>query len=258
MKKIWTLFLICLLALLSACGQQNQTKDSAGKTLIMGTSADYPPYEYVDTAKGQEPIGFDIDVAHHIAKKLGYHIKIKNMTFKGLIPALNTNRVDFVMAGMTPTPDRSKSVDFSSIYYTANQVLLTKKDLQLHKITDLKGKIIGVQLGSIQQNLADKLKKKTPMTVKTMDKATSLIEELKSNRIDGMIIEDAVAATILKDHSELMAFPIQTDTKGSGAAIAFPKNSALKNKFNKELSAMKKDGSLQKLEKKWFKIQTQK
>jgi polar amino acid transport system substrate-binding protein len=257
MKKIWMLILIGLLALLTACGQQSHKSGSDNKTLIMGTSADYPPYEYIDTAKGQEPVGFDIDVAHHIAKKLGYKIKIQNMTFKGLIPALNTKRVDFVMAGMTPTPDREKSVDFSQTYYTAKQVILTKKDAHLQKISDFKGKTMGVQLGSIQQNLAEKLKKKTPMTVKTMDKATSLIEELKSNRIDGMIIEDAVAANILKDHPELTAFPIDSGNKSSGAAVAFPKKSSLKDQFNQELEAMKKDGSLKKLEKKWFKLQTQ-
>ncbi len=255
MKKIWTLALIGLLIIMGACGQQDQASKNGSKTLIMGTSADYPPYEYIDTAKGQEPIGFDIDVAHHIAKKLGYKITIQNMTFKGLIPALNTKRVDFVMAGMTPTPDRKKSVDFSSTYYTAKQVILAPKDSKIQKTSDLKGKTVGVQLGSIQQNLAEKLKKKTPMTIKTMDKATSLIEELKSNRIDGMIIEDSVAANILKDHPELAAYAINNGTESSGSAVAFPKNSSLKKKFNKELETMKKDGSLKKLEKKWFKVQ---
>lgn len=257
MKKLLILSIVLLMGLLSACGQSANSGSSSAssnqKKLVMGTSADYPPYEYIDTANGQEPMGFDIDIAKHIAKKLGYTLDIQNMTFKGLIPALNTKRVDFVMAGMTPTADRKKSVDFSTVYYTAQQVVLTKKSLKIQSIKDLKGKTVGVQLGSIQQNIANQLNKTTPINIKTMDKATDLIEELKSGRIDGVIIEDAVAANILKNNSDLNAFVIQQGDKMSGSAVAFPKNSKLIASFNKELADMKKDGTMKKLKKKWFK-----
>ncbi|MGI6185372.1 MAG: transporter substrate-binding domain-containing protein, partial [Brevibacillus sp.] len=79
-----------------------QASSGEGKTLIMATSADYKPYEFHDLSSGQDEIvGFDIDIAKHIAKELGYEVQIVDMNFDGLIPALQSNRADFVMAGMT-------------------------------------------------------------------------------------------------------------------------------------------------------------
>ena len=72
----------------------------------MGTSADYKPYEYVDASKSDEIIGFDVDVAKYIGKELGYEVKVKDMDFGGLLASLSSGKVDFVMAGMTPTAER--------------------------------------------------------------------------------------------------------------------------------------------------------
>ncbi|MCJ2544230.1 transporter substrate-binding domain-containing protein [Synechococcus bigranulatus str. 'Rupite'] len=84
----------------------------------MGTSPDYPPYEYYDTSSGQEQIvGFDIDIANYIAEEPGFNLRVVGMNFSGLIPALQANRVDFVMAGMTPTEERKQNVDFSEVYW---------------------------------------------------------------------------------------------------------------------------------------------
>lgn len=86
----------------------------------MGTSADYPPFEYIDTAKGDsEAIGFDVDLAKAIGKKLGYDVQVKDMEFGGLIPALQSNKVDLVLAGMTPTEKRKRT--WTSQTYTMKQ-----------------------------------------------------------------------------------------------------------------------------------------
>ena len=76
----------------------------------MGTSADYPPFEFVDTAKGEEIIGFDIDLANLIGEKLGFEVKVENIDFNGLIPAIQAGKVDFVLAVVTPNPERDKVV----------------------------------------------------------------------------------------------------------------------------------------------------
>ncbi len=112
-KKFGWLFTISLIAVLvmnfiagygrfdNAVAQQsggNQEK------LTMVTSADYPPYEFRDTATGKNDIiGFDVDIANRIAKELGFKLEIKDTDFNGLIPALQAGRADFVMAGMTAT-----------------------------------------------------------------------------------------------------------------------------------------------------------
>src|SRR5690348_9044294 len=106
MKKSVALFLtmILLLGVLAACGttkKDNAAGDSSTKkVLTMGTSADYPPFESVDTEKSKNIIGFDIDLANAIAGKLGYKVQVKDMDFSGLIQALKSGQVDFVMAGM--------------------------------------------------------------------------------------------------------------------------------------------------------------
>ena len=81
----------------------------AGRKLVMVTSADYPPYEFRNTATGNnEIIGFDVDIAKYITKELGYQLEIRDTDFSGIIPALQSKRADFAMAGMTPTAERKK------------------------------------------------------------------------------------------------------------------------------------------------------
>jgi ABC-type amino acid transport substrate-binding protein len=129
----------------------------ASKTLTLATSPDYPPYEFKDTAvSGNEIIGFDIDIAKYITKELGYELKVIGMDFNGLIPALEAKRADLVMAGMTPTAERKKNVDFSDLYYEAQNTIVAKKGSNLTKAEDLIGKKVGVQLGSIQQESVKK------------------------------------------------------------------------------------------------------
>ena len=100
----------------------------AGRKLVMVTSADYPPYEFRNTATGNNKIiGFDVDIAKYITKELSYQLEIRDTDFNGIIPALQSKRADFAMAGMTPTAERKKNVDFSNIYYEAKNTIVAKK-----------------------------------------------------------------------------------------------------------------------------------
>ena len=164
----------------------------ANKTLTLATSPDYPPYEFKDTAvSGNEIIGFDIDIAKYITKELGYELKVIGMDFNGLIPALQAKRADFVMAGMTPTAERKKNVDFSDLYYEAQNTIVANKGSNLTKPQDLTGKKVGVQLGSIQQ---EAVKKMAGVQAIPLNKIPDIIQEVKSNRIAAGVIEDTVAA----------------------------------------------------------------
>ncbi len=131
MKKIISILLmsILLMGMLAACGTTDKgTSDNKeAKVLKMGTSADYAPFEYIDTAKGEEPTGIDIELAKMIAEKLGYKLKIQDMDFGGLISALQNGQVDFVASAMSATDERKKSVDFSDIYYTSKHIIVSKK-----------------------------------------------------------------------------------------------------------------------------------
>jgi ABC-type amino acid transport substrate-binding protein len=258
MKKLISLFVssILLIGLLSACGTGGEEKNESGeqkKVLKMGTSADYAPFEYIDTAKGNEIIGFDVDLAKMITKELGYEFEIVDMDFTGLIPALQSGKVDFVLAGMTPTKERKKSVDFSDVYYVSRNMIVSKKGSGIKTVEDLKGKTVGVQTGSIQEGEAQKIAKTVDMKIESRNRIPELIQEIQAGRFDAAIIEDTVARGYLKtSNGKLEGHTIPTNEQEAGSAIAFPKGSKLRDEFNKVLQEKMKNGEVDKLVKKWF------
>ena len=258
-RSLLTLFLTTTVAVstLASCEPpqpgQNATSSSGKKVLNMVTSPDYPPYEFYDTASGQRKIvGFDVDIATKIAGELGYELKINESDFNGLVPALQAKRADFVMAGMTPTPERQKNIDFSTIYYDAKNTIVAPKGSNLKTTKELAGRTVGVQLGSIQEGDAKKIAEKVPgMKVKQLNKVPDIIQEIKSKRIDAAIVEDTVAKGFTESNPDL-AFNVIPSEGPSGSAVAFPKGSALVADFNKALEKMKASGELKTLAAKWF------
>jgi arginine/lysine/histidine transporter system substrate-binding protein len=232
---------------------QVNAQSAVGKDeLVMITSPDYPPYEFYDTAGGERKIvGFDVDIANTLARELGFKLKIVESNFDGLIPALQAKRADFVMAGMTPTPERKKNVDFTIVYYDAKDTIVSLKGSNLKKPTDLKGKSVGVQLGSIQDQNAQAIAKKTPMQIKQLNKVPDIIQEIRAKRIEAAIIEDTIAQGFIQSNPDLQ-YSVITSEEQSGAAIAFPKGSKLVEPFNKVLYKMKGSNELEGLAKKWF------
>jgi len=261
-KNMFTVGMTAVLAMtvLSACGTDTKQEETTGGDkaaskgkIVMGTSADYPPYEFHSTASGSDEIkGFDIDIAKHIATKLGYELEIKDMEFKGLIPAIQSKAVDFVMAGMTPTAERKQTTDFTDIYYEAKNTIVAKKGANLKTEADLKGKKVGVQTGSIQEGDAKKME---GVTVVQLGKVNAIIEEVKVGRVDAAIVEDTVAKGFIEKNKEL-EFNTIPNKGESGSAIAFPKGSDKTAEFNKVLKEMKDSGELDKLVKKWFEDQS--
>ena len=170
MEQVKKKFLLALLttlviAVLAACGSSDEEKSSGSdtadsgdkKTLVVGTSADYAPFEYVDTAKGNDIIGFDIDLIKLVGEKLGYDVQLQNMDFNSLITALQSKKFDVVISGMTPTEERDKVVDFSIPYYETEQYLVFDKEKDYKTVADVKGGVVGAQTSSIQEDLAKQL-----------------------------------------------------------------------------------------------------
>ncbi|QSJ20952.1 ABC transporter permease subunit [Nostoc sp. UHCC 0702] len=262
-RRVWLLTMlfaavVAISVFIEAGHNSLQAASSVGKdTLTMITSPDYPPYEFYDTQGGDRQIvGFDIDIANTLAKELGFKLKVMESDFNGLIPALQANRADFVMAGMTPTPERQKNVDFSIIYYEAKDTIVAPKGSNLQQPKDLSGKKVGVQLGTIQEQNAKKIAEKvTGIQLKQLNKVPEVIQEMKSGRIDAAIVEDTVARGFAQANPEL-EFNVIPSESASGSAIAFSKNSALVAPFNKVLQQMKDKGELAKLATKWFSVNT--
>lgn len=229
-----------------------------GKTLTMITSPDYPPFEFYET-KGNERkiVGFDIDIANNIAEELGFKLRILESDFNGLIPALQARRADFAMASMSPTPERKNNVDFSIVYYQGKDTIVYLKGSNINKLDKLSGKVIGVQLGTTQEQTANKIAENIQnIQLKQINKVPEIIQEIKSGRINAAIIANSVAQGFAKSNLDLefYVFPFQ-ETK-SGSAIAFPKNSKLVEPFNQALQKMKDEGTLRRIENKWFTLST--
>ncbi len=215
----------------------------------MGTSADYPPYEFKDSTGGTEQIvGFDVDIAKALAESLNFKLEIQDMNFDQLIPALEAKQVDFVMAGMSPTPERQARVDFTNLYYKASSIILVPRGNVLNLPADLNGKNVGVQRGSIQAEAGAKI---TGVKLVEFDKIGEAIQAVKMKEIHGAIIESTVAESYASANPDL-DFTYQFDTGSSGSAIALPKGSKYTQAFNKVLTEMQEKGEIKKLVEKWF------
>ncbi|MGG0179204.1 transporter substrate-binding domain-containing protein [Gottfriedia acidiceleris] len=247
MKKIVGVLAASALSIgmLSAC---NKSDD---KTLILGTSADYKPYEFIDT-KNDKIVGFDVDLAKALGKKTGYTIKVKDIDFNSLITAMNADKVDFIMAGMKKTPERAKNADFTEPYFTDQNEIVVNKDSNIKSVEDLKGKTVGVQAGSIQETKAIEVSKKIGFKVENRNRIPEMVEELKAGRFDAVVIEQSVASGYLNKLPEMQGELMQDFFEQSGSAVALPKGSKLTPKFDKALKELKEDGTVDKLIKKWF------
>ena len=195
-------------------------------TLVLGTSADYPPYEFHASIDGKDEIvGFDIEIGREIAKDLGVELVIKDMKFDGLLAALDQGNIDIVIAGMSPTPERAQNVDFSEIYYQSKQTVVVRaedKDL-LISADSLTGKKLGVQKGAIQETIAsEQFPGASPVA---LGKITDLILSLNSGRIDAAIIEYPVAKSGVTANPGLFITEIPIEMEDNGTAIALKKGS---------------------------------
>ncbi|MDD3225883.1 MAG: transporter substrate-binding domain-containing protein, partial [Clostridium sp.] len=156
---------------------------SKGK-LVVGTSADYPPFEFHKEIDGKDTIvGFDIKIAEEMAKDMGVELEIKDISFDGLLVAEQANKIDLVLAGINPTDERKQNVDFSDVYYKSDSGFIVRKGEEntIKSLDDLKGKKIGVQTGSVQETYAQENFKDSEL--KSLAKVTDLILDLDSKKI---------------------------------------------------------------------------
>lgn len=254
-KIVLPILSIILLMVLAACGtseaEENSNSgsgdDESKGTLVMGTSADFPPFESFTTEGEFE--GFDIDLAHKIAEELGYELEIKDMKFDGLVGSLQADRVDMVMAGMSATDERKENVDFSTEYHHSGEMFVTANDSEVKSLEDLEGKVVGVQLGTIQYEGAEELQDEYGFEIKSMDQATTLIQELKTGRIDVGYMDKTVAEGYIEEQ-DLAGFDDPT-TSSPGMAVAFPKGSELKEEVSAVIDQFLEDGTIAELEEKW-------
>ncbi len=214
--------------------------------LVVGMSADYAPYEFHTIIDGKDQIvGFDVDVANEIASSLGVELEIREMDFGMLLAALQSGKIDMVISGMSPNAEREKSVDFSNIYYKAIQSILvldSNKNIYT-SLDDLANKKIGVQMGAIQASIAEEQIENANITELT--KVDQLITELKSGKVDAVVVEKPVAETILTTNEDLFLTEIPVKHDDGGAAIAVKKSSSgLLDEVNNVIDGLISNGKI--------------
>ncbi|MHC1682375.1 MAG: transporter substrate-binding domain-containing protein [Clostridiaceae bacterium] len=231
---------------LVACGKASNTTESKldsikkAKKIVLGTSADYPPYEFHKSVDGKDEIvGFDIEIAKEVAKDLGVELEIKDMQFDGLLSALEAGKIDLIISGMTPTEERKQSVDFSKVYYTAvqNVVVRAEDKDKIKTFADLAGKKLGVQKASIQEKLA---KDQLPDNQATsLAKIPDIVLALKSNKFDAAIIEGPVATAYTNSDKSVVISDVKIETEDASAAIAVKKgNTDFVDAINKTIDRL--------------------
>lgn len=265
-KKISVLMVLVIVvsSLLVACGNDKEVSTGGNKTevesytlegiknkgkIILGTSADYPPFETHAMIDGEDQIvGFDIEIAKYIAEELGVELEIKDMDFDKLLGGLSTGMLDIVIAGMNPDPEREKEVNFTDIYYeTKHAVVIHKEDAsKITKIEDLNGKSIGVQIGTTQEEIAQTTIENAD--VLSLSSNPDIIMNLKTKKINCAIMEEAVAKSFAKANDDLMVVEgISIDSGSDGVAIAVKKgNDELTEKLNEILADAKDKGLIDK------------
>jgi len=229
----------------------NSVKNIKDKgTLVMGTSADYAPFEFPIVKNGKKTItGYDVFIAQQIAKDMGVKLKITNTEFPSLITDLKNKKVDIVLAGMVSTDERKKQVSFSDSYYKVENVLLVNKvdENKFNSISDLKGLQIGAQQSTVQEKIATKQMKVA--TLVTEANANSLTTELTQGKLAGVVLENEIADNYVKQYPEKYAIAKQvklsTPESQQHINIAVRKgDKKLLKQVNKSVKELKSNGKM--------------
>lgn len=244
MKKLLALLLTAALTVtvLAGCGEESK------KTLTMGTNATFPPYEYVDD--NDNIVGIDAEIAAAVAEKLGMELEIKDMEFDSLISAVQGKSVDMVLAGMTVTPERQESVNFSNTYAKGVQVVIVKEDSSIKTVDDLSGKKIGVQTGTTGDTYCtDNYGQEN---VNQYNSGPLAVAALTNGQVDCVVIDEQPAKSYVAAQSGLKI--LETTYADEEYAIAIAKdNDDLLKDVNEALAELKSEGKLDEIIGKYIK-----
>lgn len=205
--------LVGIMALLLAGGSQAL----AGKKIINGIDANFPPFAFIDQ-KGV-PSGFDVEAMDWIAKEMGYEVEHKPFDWDGIITSLLTKKIDMVASGMSITPDRKEKVAFTNPYWVIKQVMVVKKDSALTIDDLLKGKkMVGVQQGTSEAKWLKEAAEKNGwnLELRYYESSPLAVEDILNGRIAAAAMDDAPAkdAADKKDVKILGTFGMEPEDFG--------------------------------------------
>ena len=206
MKRI-IVTLLAIAMMLSACA-------FAEGTFRVGMECDYPPFNWTQVEEDENSVpidggmgfagGYDVEIAKRIAEGLGKELVIKKIAWDGLIPALNSDQIDAVIAGMSPTAERKVTVDFTDAYYNSDLVVVVRADgdyVAAETLSDFAGAKITAQLNTFHETVVSQLEGVNQMP--SMETFPAMITALTSGAIDGYISERPGAVSACASNADL-------------------------------------------------------
>ncbi len=254
LKKTAAVVLSAVMAMgmLASCGSKNEEKSQ----IIMGTNAEFPPFEFV-ADEGQGLVdkfdGIDVAIGKKIADKLGKELVIEDMQFEGLIASADSGKVDFVAAGLTENEERKQSVDFSDTYYVAKQIMVVAADnTTINSAEDLKNaEKVGVVMGYTGDSVVTDDLKLDDSKILRVSRGIDGVQEVKNGKLDAMVIDSATGKALAEENG----LKIVEDDEVFAAeeyAIAVKKgNTELLKSINEVLAEMKANGEIDELAQKY-------
>jgi polar amino acid transport system substrate-binding protein len=255
-KNVLRMSLMIVLALVYATsafaagdGSWERVK-KAGK-LVIGIDDAFPPMEF--RTEKNELVGFDIDASKELGKRLGIKIEHVPTAWKGVIMSLKTKKFDIIWSGMSVTEEREKEIAFTKPYIMEKQVIVVKADNKKIKgLKDLGAEtVVGVQLGSTSEEALAKLNKQFK-EIKKYDTNTNAFMDLKIGRINALAVDELVGRYYLSQKPgeyRVLSESLLSEPIGIGLR---QEDVSLKNKIQKTLDGMFKDGTMKKISIKWF------
>lgn len=250
-RRGFVVALIAAASVLLQSVQPSSAQDTLAKikkagVMVVGTSAAYAPFEYREAGK---LVGFDVDMGEEIARRMGVKIEWQEIDFKGIVAGLRSGRVDLLITALTKTPERAAQIEFSDSYYNAGVGGAKKKGTPIAKSSDLAGKIVGVQIGSSGERYV-RGQLKDVKEVKSYDTILLALKDLEIGRVDAVVNPLPSIRFNMKGLKDIETTEIWSD---STVGINTRKeDTALMAEINRHLADLKKEGFLDKLDKKWF------
>lgn len=259
MKIKFKLLMLAILstAILTACGNTPATDNSLNdiknkKELIVGLDDNFPPMGF--RGKSGEIVGFDIDMAKEVGKRLGVKVTFKPVEWDGIILSLNNKDIDVIWNGLTITDKRKEQIAFSKVYIQNKQIIIVNNKSKISKKTALNGKTVGLQMGSSSETALakDSQLTKSLKEVKKYSNNTEALLDLNAGRIDAVIVDEVVGRYYVSKKPG--DYKVLTENLGvEDYGVGLRKNdTSLTAEINKLLAQMKSDGTANTISKKWF------
>lgn len=246
MKKIIAIFMIIFSLILSlSCNNKTNSSESMENTedkiIYVGIDAAFPPFGYLDNGN---IAGFDYDIMNEIAKLTDMKVEFNQMQFAGLLPALQTKKIDVIIAGMTVTEERKEFVNFSETYYVSSQVILVHRDNNdITNFDNLEGKNVGTVIGTTGDVVMTENEK---VNTKKFDTGAQAVLSLKEKKIDAIVFDKEPCKNFAKYNEEIKL--IDSDSVQEDYAIAVRKeDTSLLENINRGISIIMTNGTYENL-----------